>query len=112
MEGAEPSPPRVIRSAAHCRAVSRWEVRTFINSLRRGRPVPIIATGIDFAKNIFAVHGVNQGGSVVLRQPKVARAKLGAMIAGAAAWRDRDGSLFGRALLGTPVSRRMATPCG
>ena len=41
----------------------------------------IIATGIDLAKNIFAVHGVNLGGSVVLRQPKVARAKLGAMIA-------------------------------
>ena len=27
----------------------------------------IIATGIDLAKNIFAVHGVNHGGSVVLR---------------------------------------------
>ena len=41
----------------------------------------IIATGIDLAKNIFAVHGVNQGGLVALRQPKVARTKLGAMIA-------------------------------
>ena len=41
----------------------------------------IIATGIDLAKNIFAVHGVNQGGSVALRQPKVARARVGAMIA-------------------------------
>ena len=41
----------------------------------------IIATGIDLAKNIFAVHGVNQGGAVQLRQPKVARAKLNAMIA-------------------------------
>ena len=41
----------------------------------------IIATGIDLAKNVFAVHGVNQGGSVHLRQPKVARAKLGALIA-------------------------------
>ena len=41
----------------------------------------IIATGIDLAKNIFAVHGVNVGGTVLLRQPKVARAKLGAMIA-------------------------------
>ena len=41
----------------------------------------IIATGINLAKNIFAVHGVNHGGAVVLRQPKVARAKLGAMIA-------------------------------
>ena len=41
----------------------------------------IIAIGIDLAKNIFAVHGVNVGGAVCLRQPKVARAKLGAMIA-------------------------------
>ncbi len=41
----------------------------------------IIATGIDLAKNIFAVHGVDHGGAVRLRQPKVARAKLGAMIA-------------------------------
>ena len=40
----------------------------------------IIATGIDLAKNIFAVHGVNVGGTVLLRQPKVARAKPGAMI--------------------------------
>ena len=41
----------------------------------------IIAIGIDLAKNVFAVHGVNQGGGVVVRQPKVARAKLNAMIA-------------------------------
>ena len=59
----------------------RWEVQTLINSLERGRFVAIIATGIDLAKNIFAVHGVNQSGAVQLRQPKVARAKLGAMIA-------------------------------
>ena len=42
----------------------------------------IIATGIDLAKNVFAVHGVNGGGVVQLRQPKVARGKLGALIAG------------------------------
>ena len=41
----------------------------------------IIATGIDLAKNVFAVHGVNLGGAVQLRQPKVGRAKLGALIA-------------------------------
>jgi transposase len=41
----------------------------------------IIATGIDLAKNVFAVHGVNLGGGVQLRQPKVGRAKLGALIA-------------------------------
>ena len=41
----------------------------------------IIATGIDLAKNVFAVHGVNASGMVLLRQPKVSRAKLGALIA-------------------------------
>jgi transposase len=42
----------------------------------------IIATGIDLAKNVFAVHGVSGAGAVVLREPKVARAKLNALIAG------------------------------
>jgi transposase len=42
----------------------------------------IIATGIDLAKNVFAVHGVSDGGTVQLRQPKVARGKLNALIAG------------------------------
>ena len=37
---------------------------------------------IDLAKNVFAVHGVNEGGKVDLRQPRVARAKLNALIAG------------------------------
>ena len=41
----------------------------------------IIATGIDLAKNVFAVHGVDHGGVVQLRQPKVGRAKLNALIA-------------------------------
>jgi transposase len=41
----------------------------------------IIATGIDLAKNVFAVHGVGAGGVVQMHQPKVARAKLGALIA-------------------------------
>ena len=70
MEG--PSPPRVLRAAEVGNSVPRWEVQTFINSLGRGRPMAIIATGIDLAKNVFAVHGVNLGGAVQLRQPKVA----------------------------------------
>jgi len=41
----------------------------------------IIATGIDLAKNVFAVHGVNETGTVLLRQPKVARGKLNALVA-------------------------------
>jgi transposase len=41
----------------------------------------IIATGIDLAKNVFAVHSVGAGGAAQLRQPKVARGKLNAPIA-------------------------------
>ena len=41
----------------------------------------ILYAGIDLAKNVFAVHGVNVGGAVVLRQPKVARAKLNELVA-------------------------------
>jgi transposase len=41
----------------------------------------ILYVGIDLAKNVFAVHGVNEKGVAELRQPKVARGKLGALIA-------------------------------
>ena len=79
MEG--PSPPQALRAVEIGNSVPRSEVRTFINSLGRGSAMTIIATGIDLAKNVFAVHGVSLGGTVELRQPKVGRAKLGALIA-------------------------------
>jgi transposase len=41
----------------------------------------ILTVGLDLAKNIFALHGVNGAGAVELRQPKVARGKLGALVA-------------------------------
>jgi transposase len=41
----------------------------------------ILYVGIDLAKNVFAVHGVNEAGAAELRQPKVARGKLAALIA-------------------------------
>lgn len=41
----------------------------------------IIATGIDLAKSVFAVHGVDESGTAQLRQPKVSRGKLNALIA-------------------------------
>jgi transposase len=41
----------------------------------------ILYVGIDLAKNVFAVHGVNEAGAAELRQPKVTRAKLHALIA-------------------------------
>ena len=37
----------------------------------------IVFTGLDLAKNVFALHGVNAADAVQLRQLEVARAKLG-----------------------------------
>ena len=36
----------------------------------------IVTLGIDLAKNIFAVHGVDAAGKVVLQRPSVKRANL------------------------------------
>jgi transposase len=41
----------------------------------------IVTVGIDLAKNVFALHGVNAAGDVQLRQPKLARAKLNEVFA-------------------------------
>jgi transposase len=41
----------------------------------------IVFVGIDLAKNVFAVHGVNESGKAELVRPNVARAKLGELIA-------------------------------
>lgn len=41
----------------------------------------IVTVGIDLAKNIFALHGVDEAGRPGLVKPKVARAKLMEMVA-------------------------------
>jgi transposase len=41
----------------------------------------IVTVGIDLAKNVFAVHGVDESGKAVLVRPSVARAKLPELIA-------------------------------
>ena len=41
----------------------------------------IVYVGIDLAKNVFAVHGVDEAGRVDLRRPSVARAELHAVVA-------------------------------
>ncbi len=41
----------------------------------------ILTVGIDTAKSVFAVHGVDEAGKVQLRQPKVARGRLNGVIA-------------------------------
>ncbi|MFH1869089.1 MAG: IS110 family transposase, partial [Pseudomonadota bacterium] len=41
----------------------------------------IITVGIDLAKNVFAVHGVDDNGKAVLVKPKVSREHLLPLIA-------------------------------
>jgi transposase len=36
----------------------------------------IVAVGVDLAKNVFAVHGIDETGKVVLLKPRVKRADL------------------------------------
>ena len=43
--------------------------------------MPIITIGIDLAKNIFAVHGVNKNGQPALVKPKISRDQLLPLIA-------------------------------
>ena len=41
----------------------------------------IVFVGVDLAKNVFALHGVNGTGAVQLRRPKVARTRLHELVA-------------------------------
>ena len=40
----------------------------------------IVTVGIDLAKDVFAVHGVDAGGRAILQRPSVARAKLAELV--------------------------------
>ncbi len=51
------------------------EFLEFINATE-GEVMSIITIGIDLAKNIFAVHGVNESGHAELVKPKLARDQL------------------------------------
>lgn len=44
-------------------------------------PMTVVTVGIDLAKNVFAVHGVNGAGKAILVKPLVRRAKLLELIA-------------------------------
>ena len=64
-----PIPPR-----GGCRyRVPRWEVQSSSHHqlARKVKSMTILCAGIDLAKNVFALHGVNAGGAVVLRTPKL-----------------------------------------
>ena len=80
MKGTSPSPARPVADTGDkchdgkCSAL-------IINSLEKGKSMTILYAGIDLAKNVFALHGVNAAGAVVLRQPKVGRARLHELVA-------------------------------
>ncbi len=46
-----------------------------INLFKRGSPMSIVSTGIDLAKNVFSIHGVDADGVVLIRR-SVSLAKL------------------------------------
>ena len=56
-------------------------VANLINSSGRGKPIAILYVGLDLAKNVFAVHGVNESGKPELVRPNVASATLHELIA-------------------------------
>ena len=60
----------------------------------------IIFVGIDLAKNVFAVHGVNEAGKPALVKPSVASGKLVELVATLHDW---PRGLFRRPSLGATV---------
>lgn len=72
----------------------------------------IVTVGIDLAKNVFALHGVDQYGKAIFIKPKVVRGQLLEMVAqlppclipqGDLLRGRRHGSLFRRAPLGKRI---------
>ena len=61
----------------------------------------IMTIGIDLAKSVFAVHGVNESGKPELVQPEVLRAKLIELIASVPPMTDRHGGVQRRPSMGT-----------
>ncbi len=51
-------------------------MRSLINSLGKGKTITIIAVGIDLAKHVFAVHGIERANCATLVRSSVARDKL------------------------------------
>jgi transposase len=64
----------------------------------------ITTIGLDIAKSVFQVHGVDADGTVVLRR-KLRRADLIAFFEGLSSGPDRHGGLRRRTLLGPGAGR-------
>jgi hypothetical protein len=73
MKGTSPSQASRIPSGLRLTATKCQdaEVKLFINStcLLEGEIMVIVTVGIDLAKNVFAVHGVDETGKAVLVRP-------------------------------------------
>jgi hypothetical protein len=55
--------------------MGRYEVSINV-FVQKGKSMAIVAVGVDLAKNVFAVHSIDETGKVVLLKPKVKRAEL------------------------------------
>ena len=70
----------------------------------------IITVGIDLAKNIFAVHGVDEYGKAVLVKPKVAREQLPSLVAQHASARRLSPSLTAPPVVRSTCQRKPSLP--
>jgi transposase len=76
MKGISPSRASGAKAATG-NEVPRWEVLVLINVFaRKGKSMAIVTVGIDLAKSVFAVHGVDATGKPALVRPSVPRGKL------------------------------------
>ena len=66
----------------------------------------ITTVGIDLAKNVFAVHGVDQNGRTVLVKPKVSRAALPCLPV-LSGWKHAPGLTTGQDCFGSMVMSRV-----
>lgn len=78
-----PSPSRLSRCVLRLPATECHDGVAKLHQLTlgKGKPMTILYVGIDLAKNVFAVHAVNEVGKPELVRPKVARDKLLELIA-------------------------------
>jgi|GEM_PF-1448836 len=78
-----PSEPRLVGVAVVGTAVPRWRGNSFhqLTFLLEVEVMAIVTVGIDLAKNVFAVHGVNEAGKPELVRPEVPRGKLLELVA-------------------------------
>ena len=92
--------------------VPRWEVRRFHQlTCEKGKSMAIVFVGIDLAKNVFAVHAVDEHGKPALVRPAVPRAKLHELIASLPPCTIAMEACSGGAPLGARCSPGTATPC-